>query len=220
MKKIKKLAVIFLAGILTTSVAVGCGNKKPSAEEAAKAYCNLFVLSDPTGLQELGISDDDINNAINTQKSESKMLTKANLTQAGFVINDDQLDQIYNSQIEALKKLTITTEVISETKNTADVKIITNYADFMTADEKAGEDAINEVNESQITDKAKILDIYINNVTNNIKNIEPSTETLEETFNFKLEKVDLGGGKIKNMWTPTDPYNFGVKISKMAVGQK
>ena len=220
MKKIKKLAMIFLVGILTASVAVGCGNKKPSVEETAKAYYNLAALGDLAGLQELGLSANDANYIANELKSVSKTLTEMNLTQAGFVVNYDQLDQIYNSQIEALKKLTFTTEVISETKNTANIKVITNYADFITADEKATEDAINEINKSQITDKAKILDIYVNNMINNFKNIEPSTETLEETFNFKLEKVDLGGGKKKNMWMPTDPNYLGTRIGSMVTGQK
>lgn len=220
MKKIKKLAVVFLAGILTASVTlVGCGDKKPSVDETARAIYNLYVLSDPTEIKRLGVSEEEVTKVADEQKSASKNATKMNINKAGLQISEDQLNQIYDAQMEALKKLTVMTEVVEETEDTAKVKIITNFADFMTADKKAGKDAAAKIKESQITDKTKVVEIYVNNMINNLKAIEPSSEKKEDIFELKLQKIKTDG-KIKDIWMPTNMTDFGTRLGKMITGQE
>jgi hypothetical protein len=73
------------------------------------------------------MSDNDL---IAISESQSKLIkesTKSNFVIGGLPITDEQLEEIYQSQMEALRKLTANIEVVSSDKELSQVKISTTY---------------------------------------------------------------------------------------------
>lgn len=195
--------------LIFTLTFLGCSKKEIPADQTAKAFYDLFILQDNTGLQNLGVADDALTQLAETQKKAMKDATKANFIQADLPITDEQLESIYQSQIEALKKLSSTMEVVSSDKEVSQVKISTPYVDMVGADTKAAEDTVTEVLNNQISDRAKISELYINKLVENIKALTPSTEVKENTFEFE---------KVQEVWVPKEPRSFGATLGNMCVG--
>lgn len=220
MKGIKKYLLVLVSLILTTSLfLVGCGDSnKVTPEQSAKAYYDLYVLQDSTEIEKLGLSKTEVETVVKAQKTATKNATKKNFTVNGLSITDDQLEAIYNSQMGMMKKLSLNTEVVSSDAETAKVKMTTTYVDFIAADTKAAEDTIEEAQAAGITDLAKLSELYINHLVKNVDEIEVSTETKENTFDFKKQTVQ-SDGKDKEIWAPTDMTKFGTELGKMITGQ-
>ena len=137
---------------------------------------------------------------------------------AGLSITEENLDAITEAQLNALKKVkaTITTE--SSDKQTAVVKIQTNYLKLTEADEKAANEVLEEVQAMGLTDRQEILNVYSEKYTakliETLNAIEPVDDTVEKSFSFVIEKVDIDG-KSKDMWIPENPTTLGKDISTM-----
>ena len=203
--------------LVFTLTFLGCSKKEISAEQTAKAFYDLSILQDNTGFQNLGVADDALTQLAEVQKKAMKDATKANFIQADLPITDEQLESIYQSEIEALKKLSSTIEVVSSDKEVSQVKISTPYVDMIGADTKAAEDTVTEVLNNQISDKAKISELYINKLIENVKALTPSTEVKENTFEFEKVKMELNK-KVQEVWVPKEPLSFGATLGNMCVG--
>ena len=144
-------------------------------------------------------------------------------TKAGFVhklvylLLMSSYNQIYNVQIEALKKLNPTIEVVSSDKEISQVKISTTYVNMVEASTKAGNDTIAEVQSNQISDMTKISEIFIRKIIENINALTPSTEVKSSTFEFEKVKMKFGN-KTEEVWVPKDSISFGNDLANMCIG--
>lgn len=218
MKRLKKLLGVALVGVISASfLLIGCGKEEVKAADTAKAFYNLYVLSDPAAIKEIGLSDEEVKTVMDTQANASKLSTKKNFTSGQLPITNEQLDSLYNAQMEAFKKLTVTIEETEKSGDTISIKITTKYIDLMDADTKAWEATQQEVEKSNITDSTKISELYVKNIIANFEKAEISADTKEDTFKFTKQKVTMGG-EIKDIWMPTDMSAFGASLGKMITG--
>ena len=168
---------------------VSCKTDTISADQTAGALYNLYVLSNGDECKKLGITDEEIQQVLDTQKSESIKATRLNFTKGGLPITNAELEEIYKAQLEALKKLTPTIKIESEDKDKVVVKISTTYIDLIGADTKAAEEAISEATKSGKTSKSDISKIYIKHLIENIKGIKNHHQILKKIlFEFKKTK--------------------------------
>ncbi len=106
MKKFIKPSILCIVMLLSlSSIFLGCSKKTIPIEQTAKAFYDLVILQDSAEFEKLGVTNDEITSMAEIQKKSMNEVTKAGFVQAGLPITDEQLDQIYNVQIEALRKL-------------------------------------------------------------------------------------------------------------------
>jgi len=106
MKKFIKPSILCIVMLLSlSSIFLGCSKKTIPIDQTAKAFYDLVILQDSTEFEKLGVPNEEIISTAEIQKKSMNEATKAGFVQAGLPITDEQLDQIYNVQIEALRKL-------------------------------------------------------------------------------------------------------------------
>lgn len=217
MKKITKILSMLLISILSVVIMTGCGKIDPP-ETVAQGFFDLIVYSDTTKLESLGVSAEEFSTVKDFMRQGIKESIRNNFKMAGLSITEENLDAITEAQLNALKKVkaTITTE--SSDKQTAVVKIQTNYLKLTEADEKAANEVLEEVQAMGLTDRQEILNVYSEKYTakliETLNAIEPVDDTVEKSFSFVIEKVDIDG-KSKDMWIPENPTTLGKDISTM-----
>jgi ketopantoate hydroxymethyltransferase len=94
--------------LIFTLTFLGCSKNAISAEQTAKAFYDLVILQDNTGFQNLGVTDNELIEIAETQKKLMKEATKSNFVQTDLPITDEQLESIYQCEVEALRKLSYT----------------------------------------------------------------------------------------------------------------
>jgi len=224
MRKSKKLIAVLITAILGSAVLLtGCAQKPVKADVAVEAFYNLYILGNSSEIEKIALTKDEVTKVYDLLKSTSEAATKKNVTsQPPYLqISNDQLDTIYNAQMEALKKLTVTTEIVSEDGDNATVKLTTTYVDMTAIDTKAGTDAGVEVLAMGLTNQAelykKIVEVYTSKLSEGLKAAVPSTDTKETTFECS-KKTYAVDGKNKDIYAPVDMEAFGAKVATMATG--
>ena len=219
MKNFKRTIVLQLLTIIFVCMSfVGCGTEVVKGDKVATGFYNMFVKQDLSEIKEIGMSDEDGQKAIQKYKDEIKRQTKLNFTKNSLTISDADLDRIINAELDLFKKLDAEITIISEDKESCEVKISTTYADITTLDNNAANDAVNEVLAMNMTSqseaKSKVLSLYIDKLVASLENAQPSNERNEKTFTFKKQKLDCDG-KIKDVYTPDDYSSFGEAVGNM-----
>lgn len=219
MKNFKRTIVLQLLTIIFVCMSfVGCGTEVVKGDKVATGFYNMFVKQDLSEIKEIGMSDEDGQKAIQKYKDEIKRQTKLNFTKNSLTISDADLDRIINAELDLFKKLDAEITIISEDKESCEVKISTTYADITTLDNNAANDAVNEVLAMNMTSqseaKSKVLSLYIDKLVASLENAQPSSERNEKTFTFKKQKLDCDG-KIKDVYTPDDYSSFGEAVGNM-----
>lgn len=183
---ISAIIAIFLIFTLILSLSSCMGTV--SLEKSAKLLAQYYVKHDESALRKLGASSETAKEGIETEKAERKKEIQASFARSGVEASDEQLEKIYEAQMEALKKVTITTDIVSEEEDTAEVKISMNYIDVESIDEKAAEEAFKDIEEGQSnSDKLKkeCLEKYVDNLVKGLEEAKPSTEKNEAIFTFE-----------------------------------
>mgnify|MGYP002515171624 CR=1 FL=1 len=183
---ISAIIAIFLIFTLILSLSSCMGTV--SLEKSAKLLAQYYVKHDESALRKLGASSETAKEGIETEKAERKKEIQSSFARSGVEASDEQLEKIYEAQMEALKKVTITTDIVSEEEDTAEVKISMNYIDVESIDEKAAEEAFKDIEEGQSnSDKLKkeCLEKYVDNLVKGLEEAKPSTEKNEAIFTFE-----------------------------------
>lgn len=213
MKKLKKMAVISLA--LCVLFVVGCsGKEKLTPDITATSLFNLYIKGDKEAVAKMKISKEDVDAIAKIQKDTAISLLKTSLTSTGIQVTDEKLEEFYNAREEVLKKLNCTAEVISQTKESAEVKIKSTYINEDALAEKAANDALETIKQMGLTDEneavSKFGDEYIKNSIMAYQSAEPSQDTKEKTFKFT---------KQDGIWLPESSVEFGNSIGLLIAGQ-
>ncbi|MCY6960282.1 DUF5105 domain-containing protein [Clostridium brassicae] len=211
MKKVKKSLVVLMCLLFIPVMLLGCSNKpKVSAEETAKILFNFYIKGDESGLSKISMPEDKVKELSEFHKKTIKNGIKNEFLKEGLTLKDDQLEQIYNARIDALKKVTVTTEKISEDDKEAEVKIKSTYFNEGKLNEDAAKAAIEEVKKLKLTNQKealdKLLDAYVKKAKEAYKNVKPSTDTKEKTFKFNI---------VEKVWMPKDMNKFATEIGSL-----
>jgi hypothetical protein len=218
MKKFIKPSILCIVMLLSlSSIFLGCSKKTIPIEQTTKAFYDLVILQDSTEFEKLGATNEEITSFAETQKKSMNEAIKEGFEQAGLSITDEQLDEIYKAQIEALRKLKPTIEVVSSDKEVSQVKISTTYVNIVEASNKASDDTISEVQSKQISDMEKISEIFIKKIIEYISALTPSTDVKSNTFEFEKVIMDFGN-KTEEVWAPKDSTSFGDDLVDMCIG--
>lgn len=209
MKKLKKSIIIFIAILLVPAILAGCKPKTP-ADQSAKILFD-FAVKGQNNLSKIGASEKDFKDGQKAEKDAFSTSLKSALKASGYTISDDQVNKVYASLMNSLKKVDETTSLVSEDSKTAEVKITTNYIDIKSIASKAEEEAIDETKGSGITDESeflnKFMNSYLDDMSKELDNAKPSTAKNEKTFKFVIKN---------GQWLPEDMSDFYEQVGYLA----
>lgn len=214
MRSIKKSIGMLVVLLLIPAVLIGCGGPKVKSDESAKILFNFFIKSDKSGVSKITSDQSAINKAEKAEKDEFNKEFKDGLLKQNLIINDDQCNRVYTAYKNALKNVTVTSKIASETSKESTVSIKTNYIDLPAIAQKAQNDALAKVKAMQLTDVIKVREefakAYVDELEKDLNAAKPGAETKEKTFKFVLKD---------NNWLPEDSFDYGKQIGTMVSNQ-
>ncbi|AKA69778.1 DUF5105 domain-containing protein [Clostridium scatologenes] len=213
MKNLKRNLAICMSLLMIPLMLMGC-KPKVGPDETAKTLVEFAIKGDQSGVSKIGVSQNEINDAVKAEKNGFLKEIKSTFTTQGLNITDAQVNAIYNAIMDDFKKVTVTAQVASQNDKTADVKLKSTYFDLEAISMKAAKAAIAEFENSGITDekelKTKLTDSFVKNLITELKNTKPS-EAKEKTFKFVVKD---------KVWLPENESKFFSDVAKLVSGQK
>lgn len=182
-------------------------NEIISPAESAKILTQFYIYGDKSGVKKLGMSDDEIQSALEKGKEVTKEVLRSNVKSLGYSVTDNQLEEYYDALMEASKKLTVKTKFVSQKGNIAIVSIKVNSIPFNEISYKSLSKVENQL--SKIGEKAYNnveCKLYIDGLIDELKNVEPSQEFSKEEVAF----VRNGNG-----WFPVNNDVFASTIDNL-----
>lgn len=215
----KKIVSTILVLVAMTMLLAGCGRELVKGDVSGKAYYDLVIHGDSTEMTSIGLSEEESKTILDKRKTELVAATKSTFTKSSLKVSDADINRIVEAELNVLKKLNGTAEVVSEDGDTQTVKISTNYVDIDEIANRASTETVTEVTNLQLTSEseieAKVIEVYINKLVEYLNQAQVSTDSHETSFTFNKELVDCNG-KVKQVYTPEDPQAFGAKVVEIS----
>lgn len=209
----KKLGIFLLSLLMISTMLMGC-KPKVGPDESAKNVFNFLLKGDQAGVAKMGMSQKEIDDAAKEEKKSFDEGLKAVFSSAGLTVKDDKIEEITKAMMESLKKVTIDAQVVSESKDSAEVKIKTTYVDFVAVSKKVVDISLAEIKTQKETDQKKLeskfTDLLVKNFIAEFKNAKASTDTKEQTFKFIIKD---------RIWQPENMQQCSEAMGRLATGQ-
>lgn len=203
----KKFIGVLMIALLIPVMLVGC-KPKIGADESAKILADFAIKNNGSEMSKLGDSKSKIYLSMESQKKQFKKGFKDGFEKSsGATLDDEKVDEFYKAYANAMKKVTITANKVSESGETAKVNVKVTYIDLKTI-VFAGVDKVLDLEDSG-KDEEELTNEYIDDVIKELKDAKPSTKTKEATFNFTIKD---------NIWVPEDAHAFSKKILDLSLG--
>ncbi len=210
MKKI--YAIIFTFCLLP--LLSGCGIEKPTAVDSVKAIYDLYILRQTAGATKLGMSEEDISNALSAYDNALAETIRSNFSDSGLEMKNSTMEEICMARRDALARMKATYTLSSEKDGTAVVTLSTTYFDEDILDKNAAYSAREEADAAGFSDYDDylnyIMDAYTRNLIDAYKSVTPSEDTRDVLVTCII---------VNNTWLPEDMSTFGSQLGAAVSGQ-
>ena len=210
----KKIYKIFFTLCLLPLLS-GCGIEKPTAVDSVKAIYDLYILRQTAGAEKLGMSEEDISNALNMYDNALAETIRSNFSDSGLEMKNSTMNEICMARRDALARMKATYTLSSEQDGTAVVTLSTTYFDEDILDKDAAYSAREEADAAGLTDYDAylnyIMDAYTRNLIDAYKNVSPSEDTRDIPVTCII---------VNNTWLPEDMNTFGSQLAAAVSGQE
>lgn len=210
----KKLYIALMSFCLLLPALSGCGRPKPTAADSVRAIYDLYIRRDFSGVKKLGMTDEDITNALSTYDNALTETIRSNFSASGLEIDDETVERICQARIDALSRMKADFTVTSEENDTAVVTLSTTYFDEVALDTEAAYRAREDAEAAGFTDYDEYSNFIMENYTQNLiegyKEVTP-TEARKE--------IDVNCIIINNAWLPENMASFGSQLGLSVSGQ-
>lgn len=227
MKKFKKTALAIIAVMVTACLMLAsCGGEELApADQTVSAIFELTAKSNMTPMKDLlgFASEDDVRTTFLTDGSDGSgdelvEQFQEQFAAQGITMSDESVREFANALQSLLDKLTYTSEIVSEDKDTVVVSLKVNsyIADDMsqvTADAlTAMQENLTEEDQMSImsgdTDTlTSYMESYFSDLVKGLSTLEISSEPVEIEVSCEKMLVDVSGTE-KTAWMPSDLNTF------------
>ncbi len=229
MKKFKKILAVVAAMAVMCMPLTGCGEKLAPADQTVGALFELAAKNNAAPMKDLlgFASDEDVRSAFFEESANVELVDelKDELSSAGVELSDEDVQELTDSMMTMLGKITYTAEITSES---GDQTVVTLKVNGFSYDEMTQimVDASNRMVESLTEeDQAAIyegdmevfnsyMQSYIKDFMSGLAAMEPSSEASEITVTCEKLKVDVSG-KEKVAWLPSSMDGFSSDIESV-----
>ena len=225
MRRLRKKILTAIAALSVACMALaGCGSAELApANQTVGAIFELTAKSNMTPMKDLlgFASEDDVRSTFLAEGSDSDDLVsqfQAQFTAEGVTMSDESVKEFADVLEEILARLTYTTEIISEDKETVVVSLKVNS--YSAADmEQVTLDALTAMQE-RLTEEDQMaimngdndiltsyMDGYFSDLVSGLSAMEISSEPVAIEGSCEKMLVDVSG-KEKTAWMPSDLGGF------------
>lgn len=225
MRRLKKKILTAIAALSVACMALaGCGSAELApANQTVGAIFELTAKSNMTPMKDLlgFASEDDVRSTFLAEGSDSDDLVsqfQAQFTAEGVTMSDESVKEFADVLEEILARLTYTTEIISEDKETVVVSLKVNS--YSAADmEQVTLDALTAMQE-RLTEEYQMaimngdndiltsyMEGYFSDLVSGLSAMEISSEPVAIEVSCEKMLVDVSG-KEKTAWMPSDLGGF------------
>lgn len=225
MRRLRKKILTAIAALSVACMALaGCGSAEPApANQTVGAIFELTAKSNMTPMKDLlgFASEDDVRSTFLAEGSDSDDLVsqfQAQFTAEGVTMSDESVKEFADVLEEILARLTYTTEIISEDKETVVVSLKVNS--YSAADmEQVTLDALTAMQE-RLTEEDQMaimngdndiltsyMEGYFSDLVSGLSAMEISSEPVAIEVSCEKMLVDVSG-KEKTAWMPSDLGGF------------
>ncbi len=225
MRRLKKKILTAIAALSVACMALaGCGSAELApANQTVGAIFELTAKSNMTPMKDLlgFASEDDVRSTFLAEGSDSDDLVsqfQAQFTAEGVTMSDESVKEFADVLEEILARLTYTTEIISEDKETVVVSLKVNS--YSAADmEQVTLDALTAMQE-RLTEEDQMaimngdndiltsyMEGYFSDLVSGLSAMEISSEPVAIEVSCEKMLVDVSG-KEKTAWMPSDLGGF------------
>lgn len=211
MKKI--YAIIFILCLLP--ILSGCGRAKPTAADSVQAIYDLYIMRKTAGAAKLGMTEEDITNALASYDNALSQTIRSNFSDSGLEISDETMNEICQARRDALARMQAKCTLSSVEDQTALVTLSTTYFDEDTLDKDAAYNAREEADAAGFTNYDEylnyIMEAYTRNLIDGYKSVVPSEDTKDISVTCII---------VNNTWLPEDMTSFGSQLGAAVSGQE
>ena len=211
MKKI--YAIIFILCLLP--ILSGCGKAKPTAADSVQAIYDLYIMRKTAGAAKLGMTEEDITNALASYDNALSQTIRSNFSDSGLEISDETMNEICQARRDALARMQAKCTLSSVEDQTALVTLSTTYFDEDTLDKDAAYNAREEADAAGFTNYDEylnyIMEAYTRNLIDGYKSVVPSEDTKDISVTCII---------VNNTWLPEDMTSFGSQLGAAVSGQE
>lgn len=230
-----KLIAVVTAMVMMCMAFTGCGQKLEPADQTVGALFELAAKGETESMKNLlgFASDEDVFNAFfedgaaAAEASEIVSELKSEFDSMGVEITEEELQEFSDAMTALVNKVTYTTEIKSEDKETSVVTVKVNgisedeleqimmdattvMSDSLT-ENLTEEDAL-AIMDGDMTVLTPYMQQYLKDIIAGIATMEPVAEAYE--FDVTCEKLAVEvGDKEKVAWLPADMNNFENEVS-------
>lgn len=222
----KKMMAVIAAMTLLCMTLAGCGEQLVPADQTVGALFELAAKSNAAPMKDLlgFASEDDVRSAFFEEGADTELVEdlEAELTSAGVEMSAEEIQELTDSMMAMLAKISYTTEIVSEDKETTVVKLtVTGYsADAMTEIMMDAADAmvasLTEEDQLAIANGdtevfSAYMQQYLTDFMNGLAALEPTADPVEISVTCEKLIVEVSG-KEKIAWLPSDMDAFSSDI--------
>lgn len=202
----KRIGIIAIM-LLIPAILIGC-KPKVEADQSAKIIADFVIKNNNSEISKLGESKSSAYLSIEKQKNKFKKDFKSGFEKsAGITVEDGKVDEFYKAYINAMKRINITTNKVSENDKTAKVNVKVTYIDLKSIIFDGASNAIGLQDSSK--SEEEISNECIDGIIKELNDAKPSTKTKEKTFDFVIKD---------NIWVPKDEQVFSDKLLDASLG--
>lgn len=229
MKKFKKILAVVAAVAVMCMPLTGCGEKLAPADQTVGALFELAAKNNAAPMKDLlgFASEEDVSSAFFEEGANVELVDelKDQLSSAGVELSEEDVQELSDSMMTMLGKITYTAEITSES---GDQTIVTLKVNGFSYDEMTQimmdaattmTDSLTEEDQMAIANGDmdvfnSYMQQYIKDFVSGLAAMEPSAEASEITVTCEKLKVDVSG-KEKVAWLPTNMDGFSSDIESV-----
>lgn len=226
MKKLRRILAIVATMAMLCMTLTGCGEKLTPADQTIGALFELAAKNNAAPMKDLlgFASEEDVRSAFFEEGADVELVDelKSELEDAGVTLSDEDVQELTDSIVTMLNKITYTAEITSEEKDTTVVTLKVNGFSYEEMTQIIM-DAANTMMES-ITEEDQMaiangdMDVfnsymqqYLKDFVSGLAAMDPSSDPVEFTVTCEKLSVEVSG-KNKVAWLPSDMDGFSTDV--------
>lgn len=216
---LKKAIAGILSAAICLSILTGCSNANiKDPDKTMDAFYQLMIYQKTKAMSNLGIDKEESGETLKEYRSSMISTFQDSFSSAGVSITRQQASDIFDAVSKKFAQLDYKVTIVKEDNKEAEVKVSSQYIDYLKIFKDAKTATVNELKPQHIEKLSDAKKQLVANIIEGFENAEISTDMHSKTFSLKLQKIKSGKNTIK-LFFPKNAEQTGADFIKLVTNQ-
>lgn len=216
---LKKAIAGILSAAICLSILTGCSNANiKDPDKTMDAFYQLMIYQKTKTMSNLGIDKEESGETLKEYRSSMISTFQDSFSSAGVSITRQQASDIFDAVSKKFAQLDYKVTIVKEDNKEAEVKVSSQYIDYLKIFKDAKTATVNELKPQHIEKLSDAKKQLVANIIEGFENAEISTDMHSKTFSLKLQKIKSGKNTIK-LFFPENAEQTGADFIKLVTNQ-